>query len=422
MKRCFFTGLAMIAAVTMLAGSAWAYDQEFSGEWRTRAYINDDWDGDDDSDGMDYNAVDTRARLFYTLKLHEDLKLNAAVEVGDLTWGEHYDEANGDYADVGTDDDSFEIKHLYADFNWGPTNWKLGAQELVVARGFILWDDFYSANVTLKTGNVSTSFIWAKLREGWDDDSDLDFDFYGVYPTLTLGQTTVVPGLMWAHSGDLDSSTVDNDDHDSFYLSVDVDHSFSDSTSIWFTGIYKGGSETKAGADIDFSAYLFAFGGTTKIDKFEIHGQAFYASGDDDATDDEDNTFTVGNGDGYCGQSYYWAEILGYGWMDANYTPTGAPADQIGNVWAINIGTTINFTDKTSLILDLWKAELAEDNAYGETDLGIEFDARLSTQIVPDYLYVDVIFAYLFAGDAVSADGENDENPLEAGVYFGIYF
>ncbi len=421
----------MIAAVTMLAGSAWAYDQEFSGEWRTRAYINSDWDGDDDAEWTDYRAIDTRARLFYKLKLTEDLKLNAAVEVGDLTWGEHYDEAGGfyDYADVGTDDDAFEIKHLYADFNWGPTNWKVGAQELVVARGFMLWDDFYSANVTLKTGNVSTNFIWAKLREGsfggsytYDELDDPDLDYYGVYPTITMGKTTVVPGLMWAHSEDLDSTTTAKDDHDSYYLSVDVNHSFSDSTSVWFTGIYKGGSETNAGADVDFSAYLVAFGGATTIDKFEIHGQAFYATGDDDATDDEDNTFSVGNGDGYGGQSYYWAEILGYGWFDMNYTPSGSSADQIGNVWAINLGTTISFTEKTSLILDLWKAELAEDNAFGETDLGIEFDARLSTQIIPDYLYVDVVFAYLFAGDAVSADGENDENPLEAGAYFAIYF
>ena len=432
MKRFVSMGLAMIATMAILTGAAWALEQEVSGEWRTRAYINQDWDGDDGVEAYDYHTFDTRMRLFYKADVTEGLRFHFALEVGDIIWGQDFDTTGGFYdkADVGTDDISIEVKHMYADFDWGKTNWKLGAQELVIARGFIVYDDFYAANITWNSDAASTNFIYAKLRDGYvgngyvgaEDVDDGNLEVLGVYPKFTLGNTTVVPGLTWAHSGDFDQTTVADDEHDSFYLSLDLDHTINDTTSVWFTGIYKGGSETSAGVDTDFSSWLLAFGGTTMVKDVEVHGQAFYATGDDDATDDEDNTFSFVNSSGYFGQSYYWAEILGYGWFDYNYVPTGSPADQVGNVWAINLGATITLTERTSLILDVWKAQLAEDNAFGESDLGIEIDARLSTQIIPDYLYLDVIGAYLFAGDAVSADGKNDENPVEAGMYLAIYF
>jgi hypothetical protein len=70
---------------------------------------------------------------------------------------------------------------------------------------------------------------------------------------------------------------------------------------------------------------------------------------------------------------------------------------------------------------DLWWVKLAEDNAFGEDELGIETDVVISYQLV-DGLTLDVVGAYLFAGDAVSADGKNENDPYELGTRLSLSF
>ena len=214
----------------------------------------------------------------------------------------------------------------------------------------------------------------------------------------------VTPHFTWAN--------VTNQDTYVYWLGVDADLKF-DAVSAWATAIYNGGEIDGMGApDTDISAFLFAAGADAGI----VHGQAFYASGDDDAADNDIDSFvTIGAGNGTYGTSYYWSEILGDGIFD--YTvPGGTLGDHITNIWAANVGVTLKPMDKLTANFDVWYAALAEDNAAGDNELGLEFDGRLSYMLL-DNLKADVVFAYLVAGDALG-----DEDVMEGGLQLSLSF
>jgi len=429
MKKLLVMLTAVLAVTALVAGTAAAMDvnHHFGGSWRTRAYATKDFAGDQDDKSGDMQVIDTRIRIQYEADFDDVIDVYTVLEIGDTMWGSQ--SAGKGYGGVGTDAVSVEVKHMYGEFDWGPTTWKVGAQEEVISRGFIMWDDMYAFDINWDAEAADVKFFWGKLREGYtidpgtDETEDFDLNIYGLYATFMSGDSLqFVPGLTVATSDDLRADLAGQQEHDSFYLSLDVDYFMDENSSVWFTGIYKFGDEVVDAAlnEVDYKAWLLAIGANKWIGDHEVHGQAFYATGDDGSDATEDTTFSFINTNDYYGQSYYWAEILGYGWFDYQ-VPTGSPADQTNNIWAINLGATYTVTDITSIIFDVWKAELAEEDANGETDLGIEVDVRLSTQIIEN-LYLDVIGAYLFAGDAVSSDGNNDENPVEGGAYLAVYF
>ena len=157
--------------------------------------------------------------------------------------------------------------------------------------------------------------------------------------------------------------------------------------------------------------FLLAAGGSFGI----FHGEVFYATGDDDATDDDLDAFF-----GAPGNSYYWSEIMGLGIFD-NRASTGAPGNNITNIIAANVGVKTKVAEKLTIGADLWYAMLAEDDANGEDELGIEVDLK-ATYMIMDNLNLDLVAAYLFAGDATSADGDNDEDPIEVGARISLSF
>jgi len=69
----------------------------------------------------------------------------------------------------------------------------------------------------------------------------------------------------------------------------------------------------------------------------------------------------------------------------------------------------------------MWEAKLDEENAFGEDELGTEADIRITYQLV-EGLTLDVVGAYLFAGNAISRDGKNDRDPFEFGTRLSLSF
>jgi hypothetical protein len=130
--------------------------------------------------------------------------------------------------------------------------------------------------------------------------------------------------------------------------------------------------------------------------------------------------------------SYYWSEIMGLGIFD-NRASTNAPGDAIFNLMAFNIGTTYKFDQiPLSLSADLWYAKRDEDVLFtpdaarpdlvvGEKDLGTELDLKATYQLV-EGLNLDVVGAYLWAGDATSLDGKNKKDPYEVGARLSLSF
>jgi hypothetical protein len=416
-----FCAALLVVAFTVPAS---AIESQFGGYFRTRAWMQENWSGNDRDEALDLYNVDSRARLYYTALFHENLKFVSKFEI-DAQWGSlpggGYD-ANGQ---IGTDGEGVEVKNVYMDFNTGPVNWKAGLQGTTIARGFIFSDDFAGLVITYKGDGFSIPFKWIKAYEGGIglNANDFDVDYYAIDPTFTIGDMlTLNPYFMWVYSKDASAYArgpfAVSEEINLYYLGVDADVNFG-MGSAWLTGIYEGGDlDPLGGGDsVDVSAWLLGFGGAVNLGMLDVHGEFFYATGDDNPNDTDWDQFWVPKG-----QSYYWAEIMGYGMFDW-WTSNNSPADQIGNIWAANLGTTVKPMDKLSIKFDLWYASLAEDvvtlNGDTESDLGLEADLKLTYEIVQN-LNLDLVGAYLFAGDATTNNDTDDANPYLLGTQLSL--
>lgn len=404
-------GLMLAGGIAATTASA-AVENQFGGYWRTRFTFEDNFDG---KDSASRNYVDTRTRLYYTAKFNDDFKFVNKFEFN-TGWGD----LNG--GDLGADGKgNWRIKNTYADFNMGPVNAKVGIQGGVIARGFILDDDFAGVVLTPKFGNISLPIIWARISDEdvqkFDTSTVPTFnqDLFAVMAAIKINDgMTVTPYAVYHSITDHDDigDATQLADTDNFYVGVDADLKFG-SVSVWGTGIFNGGDIN----DQDTTAFLAAAGADAGI----VHGQAFYATGDDDATDGDNDAFISAPGLGAnltssgTGSSYYWSEIMGLGVFD-NAASSGSPGDDITNIWAANAGVTIKPMDKLKIDADVWYAELAEDNAAGDSELGVEFDGKL-TYTIMDNLTAEGIFAYLISGDATG-----DEDVMEGGVRLSLKF
>jgi len=409
MKKLLTVLLAVGLAVA-IAAPAMAFDSEFGGYWRTRAYMQKDFTGSD-TGAKDLQQVDTRTRLFYTAVFSEDFKFVNGFEFNN-TWG---DTTGGN---IGTDGTTqFRIKHSYANFNLGQFNFLVGLQPRVLHRGFVFDDDFAGLAVTYKGDGFQIPFVWMKAYEGGagKDRNDKDVDYYALKPSFTMGSTTLTPTLVYIYSKDASSwaSTSGNKGLKVWLAGLDADMKFGGS-SAWFTGIYEGGSaDFVGGGDVDVKAYLLALGGTASFGALDIHGQAFYATGQSQGSTDAEAFFIPR------GQSYYWAEIMGLGIFD-NTASTNSCADKISNIKAANIGVGFKASDKLKLTADLWHARLAESNAAGNDTLGTEVDLKATYALMKN-LNLDVVAAYLFAGNATYT-GAGESNPVEIGTRLSFSF
>jgi hypothetical protein len=410
MRKLFIMATAAVM-VLVFTVPAFSLENIFGGYWRTRVYNQTDFSGLDDG-AQDLQRVDTRTRLYYTAKFSDNFKFVNKFEM-DAVWGD-----DSSYGDIGADSVSVEVKNSYVDFTFDPVNFKIGVQGVTLNRGFLFDDDFSGALVTYNVSkDIAVPFFWVKAYEGGigDNRNDLDVDYYGINPSIKAGNATIAPIFVWAHSKDASEWITGFEETDVYYVGADVDLA-AGPASIWFTGLYQFGSaDLVGGGDVDISSYLLAVGASTDVNNINLHGQIFYASGDDDADDDAEAFFVPG------GQSYYWSEIMGYGIFD-NQVSAGSPADQISNILAANVGVTVKPLPKLSVSADLWYAQLAEDNANGDKDLGTEIDLTANYKLL-DNLNLDLVAAYLFAGDATTTGAvKNDENPMEFGAQLSLSF
>ncbi|WP_027363025.1 hypothetical protein [Desulfospira joergensenii] len=417
--------VAIFVALLGLAftAPAFALENQFGGYWRVRMFNQTDFDGRDNQDGIstaattghietdstdpaygtmvlddptvtnaDAQKVDTRTRLYYTAVINDNLKFVNKFEM-DAVWGD-----STTYGDIGADAVSVEVKNSYVDFNYAGANFKIGTQGGTLHRGFLFADDFSGITASMN----GFTFVYAKVIETGDGPGEETQMYSGIYG-FDLDGVKIAPAFTYVDEANGDEA---------WYLGVDVDAMLG-GASVWGTLIYNGGERGTA----DIEAWLTAAGFSMSMnDMVGIHGQAFYATGEDADTD------INGFQDATTGASYYWAEIMGYGEFDTQVS-AGIPVDGdiISGIYAINFGMTYAASDKLKFTGDLWYAALTEDDANGQDDLGVEVD------LVADYALVEgmnvkLIAAYLFAGDATTGGGSNDENPMEIGTMFSISF
>ena len=400
MKKLFVSAVAAVALMG-LALPASAIDHQFGGYWRTRAYTQKDYAP---NGSQDLSQVDTRTRLFYTAKFSDNFKFVNKFEM-DAVWGK------GTYGEIGADGKDFEIKNTYVDATIGDWNAKIGTQGGTIARGFIFDDDFSGAVVTYQGAGFDVPVMWIKHTEGGmgKKANEKDVDYFVVNPTVKVSdQLSVNPLFMWIGSEDAAAIDAKIKEANYYYLGLNADMDYG-MGSAWFTGIYQFGSVDRsdpvlpAGVkrSMDVNAYLVAVGGDVNLDAFNVHGEMFYASGQS-ATAKDIEAFNVPDG-----QSYYWSEIMGLGIFDTTGKSNNAPGDKISNIMAFNLGASMSPMPKLKVTADLWYAKLVEDvlapNGKMESDLGTEINLK-ATYKVMDNLNLDVVGAYLFAGDATGKD------------------
>jgi hypothetical protein len=406
MKRVTILALAfaMVAAMSIPAA---AFDSEFGGYWRTRAFSQSDFSGDD-TGAKDLTQVDTRSRLYYTAYFSDDFKFVNKFE-WNSTWG---DTVGGD---IGSDGMGIlRIKHSYANFNLGSFNFLVGMQPRVLGRGFLFDDDFAGAAITYKGEGFDFPFIWMKAYEGGmgKDKNDNDVDYYGVKPTFNVGDIKLVPFALFVTSSDASAwgKTTANEKVSVYFIGLDLDAPVG-AGSVWLTGIYEAGDvDLVTGTSMDVAATLLALGGSYPMGPAEIHAKFIYASGDSEAGDTDAEDFFVP-----AGQSYYWAEIMGMGVFD-NQSSAGSCANAISNLMAANLGVGFTAMEKVKVDLDVWFANLVEENAAGDDELGTEIDLKLTYPLIEN-MKLELVGAFLSAGDATG-----DDDPMEIGTRISFAF
>ena len=408
MKKLLVFGLAVLLVAAFTVPAA-AVDSEFGGYWRTRAFTQINFTGEDDTEAMDVTRVDTRTRLYYTAIFSDDFKFVNKFEFNTVF-------GDTDGGDIGADGNTFRVKNSYANFNTGAYNWLVGIQPRVMARGLLFDDDFSGIAVTYQGDDMSFPFIWMKAYEGGSGDNDQDVDYYGVNPKFDLSDSLMLnPFLLYINSTDASAWATDNEDVGVYFLGLSLDKKF-EGASVWFTGIYEGGEvdSVALGDTVTVSAILAALGGEIDLGSAVVSCEILYASGDDDPTDDEAKDFYVPDGN-----SYYWAEIMGLGVFD-NTASANAPGDAISNLMAANVGASFSTSDNMTWDADLWYAALMEDDAAGNSDLGIEIDLKATYKMM-EGMKLELVAAYLMAGDATYV-GDNEADPIEIGARLSFSF
>ncbi len=410
----------LVVAFTVPAS---ALENVFGGYWRTRFYTNQNFDGND-ADGAnadDITRLDTRGRIYYTAILNDNLKVVTKFEM-DAKFGE---QGTG-YGDIGADGVKLEVKNSYVDFTLGGLNAKVGVHGGALARGFIFDDDFSGATVAFKSGGVTIPVIWVKA---FDEDSAAnkrDVDYVAVSPSFNAGGVTLNPFGMYVFSDNASTwgSTSAYNDVDIYYAGLNLDANLG-AASVWASGIYQGGEVELDGTNTtqDIKAWLAAGGLTLGLGgAADLHGQFVYATGQDPKDKDVTQFFVPK------GASYYWSEIMGYGTFDAQVS-INSPADQMSNIMFANLGTTIKPTADLKISLDAWWAQLAEDilvidpqgKVSEEKDLGIEANVKITYTLVQG-LNLDLVGAYLFAGDATTMKNNDEADPFEIGTRLSLSF
>lgn len=410
-----FCSVLIASAVVAAAVPALAFENQFGGYWRTRAFTQKDFNPNETGDS---SRADSRTRLYYTAEFNKNFKFVNKFEM-DAIWGskEYYDRPaasnKAGSGGIGADSISVEVKNSYADFTpVDNLNFKIGTQGTVLSQGFLFNDDFSGAVITYNMKPVKLPFLWLKYYEGGpgidaagDKMNDQDIDVYALSPEISLGNGAMINPL-------IAYQTQDSSETDIYTLGLNAELK-NNAVKAWFVGMYQGGEIDET----DLAAYLLAAGADFKAtNELTISAKGFYASGDDNANDNDLEAYYGFNK--LQGQDFHWAEIMGGGIFDSNVSNGigGYGYNAISNISAVNLGASFKAMDKLTLYGDVWYAMLNEVANNADDDLGTEIDLKARYMIFEN-LALDVVGAYLIAGDATG-----DDDPYEIGTQLELKF
>ena len=403
---------------------------------------------DDNIGNLSY--FDIRTRFYYTAPISDNLTMIAKADInaiseieGDAGITEIYNAES----DTGTNKANIELINFYFDFNpdyrQGKFHLKAGLMPSQLARGFICDDEsVFQMQVTRQISRALYLPITYTRNDNFGigkGKARASYDAYTINPIFFKGNTFISPFYNYTRArGGADtiefnhfSNILDRVDRHDVGFDVRIEQ---EEFSLWFLGVHQFGSMTISnkdnatglvfvnafpaiGAEVDFAGSAFNCGGKVNFTSFlDVHSEFIYATGEKIVAGDPAGLLDKKQSQflAFKLSSHPWAEIMGSG-MFGNQVSVGSPGDEITNLVAYGLGLTLKVTDKLSFTLDGWYAELEEDNAFGKKELGTEINLKPSYEPIKG-LNVDLVAAYLFAGDASSITGSSTDDPYEIGI------
>jgi hypothetical protein len=471
--------LVAVLAVLAFTLPASAFENEFGGYWRTRYFTNQNFSGEDQTGKQDETTIDTRTRLYYTAKFSDNLKFVNKFEFN-ANWGQ-----NGTYGQLGADSNAtgnsvnyFRLKNSYVDFKLSDQEFRVGVQDFLLARGYLMNDDASGVKAIFKVNDaIYLPLIYMKLNENGSDTGKLtspitgdtlnanrfDLDAYVFYPSIYLNKDNVFrPHIATLQSENFTLATAKNQNLNPlegtklnlWTAGLEYDGKY-DIYSFGATGVFEFGNLSNPAVykwkndNLNFGGYLVDASGAVDIGPANVHLKGIYSSGDKTQSDGRGtanvpydlnsknyNMFLAPGTNVINGASYYWAEILGAGIFD-NQTPAGTSGDKIMNMVIANLGSTYQLLPDLKFAADLYYAQLAEDRNMSvkpgvtnwQSSLGTEADLVITYTLV-DNLKLDLVGAYLWSGDVINkalvnpTTGQyyNSANPYEFGTQLSLAF
>jgi hypothetical protein len=423
MKKLFVIALAATLVVMFTVPATAKVTHKFNGYWRTRFFTYDNTDFIDE--GRHVAEIDTRTRIKYTAKIHENLQFVNYFEM-DTRWG------GTSYGDRGADAIAVEVKNTYAKFNFANLEWTIGTQGFKdPSGGFIYSSDMTGMKINYRADNYVFGFWWWRAWEGERNSGNNgeDFDVFTAVLNYKSGNHRIAPFIVYMYTNDGGGYPASVGDPYEIYATAGEEQ------EVWFLGInygLKAGNtdfmlnfiyETgDANDNADIDAWVFDVRSDTNFGNWGLKARFMYVSGDDDVTDNDVEGWYIPGGDMHSKSDY--AEYWGGGSFDSRI-PSYSQGKDVTDIMAF--GPTVYFKPNKAWQIDigLWHLRYAEDGAtseqvlYGtsgdDKEIGNELDILVTWKMMKNFK-VYGSFAYLFIGDAIedTLAGADDEDSWEA--------
>jgi hypothetical protein len=469
---------AVLVALVGLAPSAYAAQFAFHGDLNNRFQLYTNQNnfftlngGTPTLDGTTDQFASIKYRMWTEMATDDNaIKGVYAIEIGGIRFGQNstttnLTDSNGDTSSFTTnkgggysgDGVNVETRWAYTDFMLGNGRLKVGLQPWSVNP--YLWTETATAvSYGASAGNVDYTVGWARGKEYFntstDDAFDEDQDAFmgrvnfgigdgskaGAFVLYQMsnpsgGTTGAISSMGWQIKkfGDVDMSiwTLGVDGKlqtggplfvkwDLMYQNGKIENAtFTDS----FSGMTSG-----ANTDFDLSAYFAHLDVGAKLGKVTITYTGWYASGDDDAADDNFDAFLTTDVD----RTESIALMEG-GYTDDRYFSERNTFYDKG-MFLNKLAVDFQVNDKTKLGGAVLYMQTAEDVQYTDSngvarsssDLGLEFDAYISYKMYKN-LEIALNAGYLFSGDAMDVfettkNGSSDEDIFRSTARFRYSF
>jgi hypothetical protein len=450
---------AVLVALVGLAPCAYAVQTEVHGTLDNALEIYTDqqnfykgagWSSGQPLDGVDGQFGFIKYRIWTDMATDDNaVKGVFGVEIGGIRFGQKGDTAGldtkgGDYSGDGI---NIETRWAYTDFMLGNGRMKVGLMPWAV-NPFVWKETAMGIAYGASAGSLDYTLGWARGRDHLNSSTDDAFieDADALLGRLDFGigegskvgafllyqkanPSPATPGAITSANWYLNSFAADVDMN---LYTVGVDGKLQTGGPLFVNWdlMYQNGkienaafsdtfsTDTSAFSDFDLNGYFAHLDVGAKLGKFTLTYTGYYASGDDDPTDDEFNAFLATDVDR--ADSIIFQEG---GYTSDNYF-TDRPYIADRGLFLNKLAADYQINDKTKVggaVLYLMTAEditYDDDNGVrrSDTDLGIELDAYISYKMYKN-LTLALNAGYLFAGDAMDVfepagerNGSSDED------------